>query len=403
MNRMRRLVTGPRMIGFLIACVAAIAIGTAMRAPPIDVDIASVSRGPITVTVDELAEGRVSDLFVVSAPVSGALVRVPLKPGAKVVAGRTVLGRIQPGAPTPLDARTVAEAYAQIERADAQQAEMRARVARSAAERKLAASELARAEQLAARGFVSRATLERARTAELQTKAAEAEAAQALDAARHALAAARAAIITRGPGSGTVAILAPVSGHVLTVPQESARYVTAGTPILEIGNPTKLELVADYLSADAVRIPLGAEVEILDWGGSKPLRGRVRLIEPFGFTKVSALGVEEQRVNVIIDLTDPWEDWMRLGHGYRATVKIKVAAAADAVRVPVGALFRLGTQWAVFVVEGDRARLTRIDVKIMNDELAQVTSGLKPGARVILHPSEKVIDGVRVRGEVGRP
>lgn len=253
------------------------------------------------------------------------------------------------------------------------------------------------------RGFVSRATLDRTRAAGLQTKAAEAEAAQALDAAGHALAAARAAIVTRGPGSGTVTILAPVSGHVLTVPQESARYVAVGTPILELGNPANLELVADYLSADAVRIPVGAEAEILDWGGSKPLRGRVRLIEPFGFTKVSALGVEEQRVNVIIDLTDPWEDWMRLGHGYRATVKIKVAAAADAVRVPVGALFRLGTQWAVYVVEGERARLTRIDVGMINDELAQVTSGLKPGARVILHPSEKVIDGVRVRGEVVRP
>jgi HlyD family secretion protein len=189
-----------------------------------------------------------------------------------------------------------------------------------------------------------------------------------------------------------------VTGYVLRVPQESERVVIAGTPVAEIGDPERLEMVTDLLSADAVRVRPGAAVSIEDWGGDRPLHGRVRLVEPYGFLKISALGVEEQRVNVIIDFAEPRQAWSRLGHGYRATVRIAVWSTPDAVRIPVSALFRSGRDWTVFVMdEAGRARLRRIEIGPMNDEMAIVRRGARPGERVILHPSDRVRDGARVR------
>ncbi|MGE5722687.1 MAG: efflux RND transporter periplasmic adaptor subunit, partial [Sphingomonadales bacterium] len=203
---------------------------------------------------------------------------------------------------------------------------------------------------------------------------------------------------SRASGRGVMEVTSPVSGHVLLVPQESERVVVAGTPLVEVGDPAKLEMVTDLLSADAVRVHPGATVSIVDWGGDTPLKAHVRSVEPYGFLKISALGVEEQRVNVIIDFDDPQNAWSRLGHGYRATVRITVSSAPDVVRVPVGALFRTGSSWSAFRVDGEgRARLTRIEVGRMNDEVAEVTRGLAPGTRVILHPSEKIADGTKVR------
>ena len=401
----RKFLTGPRIIGLLVLVALAVAILFALRTPPVNVELGEVGRGPVTVTVDDLGETRVRDLFVVSAPVTGELLRVPLKPGDRVVARSTLLGRIRPSEPAPIDARNTAQAEANVRALTAQLAAAGSRVREVEAERRLAEQEYGRVIALAPRGFVSQATVDRARTTRDRTRSALAEAQQAAEAARHSLAAARAALIVPGTsadGRGSAAVTSPVSGYVLRVPQESERVVVAGTPLVEIGDPERLEMVTDLLSADAVRVRPGAAVSIEDWGGERPLRGRVRLVEPFGFLKISALGVEEQRVNVVIDFTDPRAAWTRLGHGYRATVRIAVWSAPDVVRVPVSALFRRGSGWSVFAVDEDgRARLTAVEIGPMNDSHAVVRRGLAPGARVVLHPGDRVADGVAVRGREG--
>jgi HlyD family secretion protein len=353
------------------------------------------------VTVDDLGETRVTNLYVVSAPVTGELLRVPLKPGDRVAAGSTLVGRIQPIDPAPIDARATAQAEANVRALTAQLAAARSRVREAEAEYRLAQRESARIDALAPRGFVSQVTVDRARTARDRIGSAVAEARQSAEAAQHGLAAARAALIVsdaRVGGRGATTVTAPVSGFVLRVPQESERVVVAGTPILEIGDPDRLEIVTDLLSADAVRVRPGAPVTIEDWGGDRPLHGRVRLIEPYGFLKVSALGVEEQRVNVVIDFLDSRQALVRLGHGYRATVRIATWSAPNVLRVPVSALFRNGESWAVFAVDDDgRARLRPVEIGHIGDRLAEVKAGLAQGQRVVLHPSDRVSDGVRVR------
>lgn len=401
MTMKRKLLTGPRLIGALVLLVLAAALFVALRKPAVEVDTAHVARGAMTVTIDDLGETRVTDLYVVSAPVTGVLERVPLKPGAAVVPGATLLARIRPLEPAPLDARSHAQTLAGIRSLEAQLAASRARIGDADAALLLAERELDRAETLGARGFVAQAGVDRARAARDRSRAAAAEARQAAAATLHSLEAARATLLGPGarlrPGSA-VPVTAPVPGYVLRVPQESERVVVAGTPLVEVGDPARLEMVTDLLSADAVRVQPGAAVLIDAWGGERPLRGRVRLIEPFGFTKISALGVEEQRVNVVIDFVDPRQAWVRLGHGYRATVRIAIWSAPDVAQVPIGALFRTGNRWAVFAVDaGGRARLTPVELGRMNDEAAELRSGLRAGARVILHPGEKVAEGVRVR------
>lgn len=396
----RRLVTGPRILLGLLIAVAITAVIVAIRPPAVSVETAPVSRGRLIVTIDELGETRVSDLYVVSAPTTGRLTRVSLKPGDPVLANDTVIARIQPLQPDPIDARSFARTKAEVESLRAQLSAARSRIAELRAHQALAERELARATELAQRGFVSRANLDRARAARDGNRAAVAEATQAAEATAHSLDAARANLLTAGTqgGSGSVVVRSPVGGFVMRVPQESERVVVAGTPLVEVGDPNGLEVVTDLLSADAVRIRPGSEVVLQDWGGDVPLHGRVRRIEPFGFTKISALGVEEQRVNVVIDLTDPRAVWERIGHGYRTTVKIVVDSIADTLKVPIGALFRAKGQWSLFVVEKNgRARLRRVKVGRMNDEEAQLLSGLREGERVILHPSDKIEDGGRVK------
>ena len=397
---MRKLLTGPRMLlGLLIAAVVA-AVIVALRQPAVGVEIGRASRGQLVVTVDDLGETRVTDLYVVSAPITGQLLRVPLKPGTVVIPKTTLLARIQPVEPSPLDARAYAQASAEIRSLQAQLAASQSRVAEARAEQQLAEREYGRATDLARRGFVSHANVDRSRMARDRSRAATMEAGQSVRATAQSLEAARASLLVAGTSAksaGSVAVTSPVPGFALRVPQESERVVVAGTPLVEVGDPDRLEIVSDLLSADAVRVKPGADVLIEDWGGDRPLKGRVRLIEPYGFTKISALGVEEQRVNVVIDFAEPREAWKQLGHGYRATVRIVTSASSNVLKAPISSLFRTGREWSVFVVDTDnRARLRRVDVGRMNDDEAEITRGLAAGDRLVLHPSDKVEDGTRV-------
>ena len=384
---MKNFLTGPRIIGALVMAALALSLAVLLRSPPVEVDVGVASQGPMAVSVEELGETRVTELYTVSAPITGELLRVGLKPGAKVVANQTVLARIQPAEPGPLDARLLRQAQANI---GALQADLAAAREFEALSRR----ELTRVEPLARREFVAQAALDRARSAHEQSLQAVEVAAQRLEMARGAL------IVADGGarGRGASAVTSPVSGYVLSVPQESSRVVVAGTPLVEVGDPARLEIVTEMLSTDAVQVQPGAKVEILAWGGEAPLAGRVRLVEPSGFTKVSALGVEEQRVNVVIDFVGPREAWARLGHGYRVTVRIVVWASDQVLQAPVSALFRSGGRWNVFLVDaGGRARLTSVEIGRMNDETAEIRRGLAPGARLILHPGQRVTNGVRVR------
>ena len=394
-----KFITGPRIIAVLAAIMLAGALWLATRDPALEVETATADIGPVTVTIDDLGETRIRDLYTLSAPVTGELLRVPLKPGAPVAEG-ALITRIRPMEPGPLDARVLAQTRATIDALEAQAAAAVARTREATAALILAERELTRTRALSERGFVTMAALDQAQAGRDRARQAQVAARAGATAARYNLASTRAGLILPGGpirGHGVVTVTAPAAGTVLTVPQESMRVVTAGTPLVTIGDPANLEIVTDLLSADAVRVRPGASVSIEDWGGEHPLHGRVRLVEPYGALKISALGVEEQRVNVVIDFADPRTAWQRMGHGFRATVRITVDSAARILRVPISALFRSGNDWSVFTVDASqRARMKRVDVGLISDSAAEIRNGLVPGERIILHPGNGVSDGTRV-------
>lgn len=399
MTKSKYLRPGPMVLGIVIALVVVAALYLAVRKPPYQVDLARVTRGPMTVTIDDEGETRVHDLYVVAAPINGRLTRIELEAGDPVVAGRTVVARINPLDPDFLDRRNETRVRAQIQALDAMIASSSMRIEQARAARDLAMQEQGRLETLFNRGFATRAALDRANASVSANSAVYTEAVRATEAARFDRDAARANLVTpdsQRSGGRTLEIRSPVSGAVMRLPRESESAVAAGTPLIEIGDPRDLEIVTDLLSADAVRLKPSAGVLIDNWGGDKPLNGRIRQIEPYGFTKISALGVEEQRVNVIIDITDPPALWTKLGHGYRVIIRAVEWESRDTPQVPVSALFRDKRKWAVFVVEAGRARLVPVKIGRMNDERAELLGGLKPKAVVILHPSEKISDGARV-------
>lgn len=382
-------------IAALVVLTGATAV--ALRPRPVAVECGRVNRGPLVVTVDEEGRTRVRKMFAVAAPVTGRLQRITIEEGDDVARG-AVVARLKP---TPLDARAQSQAFARIEAAREAERGAIASVEEVRASLEQARRAHARAEQLAAQGLHTREAHEEAETAEAalsrKLEAATHAAAASAFAVREAEAALTAAV-PDSPGkegpAGIVAVRAPVAGRVIRVVEKSERVVLAGTPLLEVGDISKVEVVAELLTADAVRVKPGARVLIEDWGGAEPLQGRVRLVEPGAFTKVSALGVEEQRVNVVADLDRGAE---RLGHGYRVEARVVVHEASDVIKVPVSALFREGNGWAVFVVEDGRAQRVAVDIGPRNEEEAEVTSGLAAGALVILHPSDQVAAGVRVR------
>lgn len=386
----------------LIACICVAILYFALRPSAIPVDLADIQTGPITVSVQEEGVSRVRDIFVVSAPISGKLLRSPLKVGDTVTKERTLVATLMPLAPSFLDVRSRRAAQAAVRAAVAAAALTRANVAKTRAELEFANAELVRAERLIQRDTISQRTLDQARLKVKTTEAVVNTTLAELNVREQELISARASLIEpsdlgSGGSSGVgVDVYAPVTGRVLHLAHESEKVVAAGSPLIELGNPRDLEIVADFLSSDAVRLKEGASALILQWGGRKALHARVRRIEPTGFKKVSALGIEEQRVKIRLDLTDPHVQWSLLGHDYRVHVQITVWQTPKATLIPLGALFRKGDQWATFRVQDGQARLKLVTIGQQNKSIAEVTAGLSAGERVILHPSDRITDGTRI-------
>jgi len=391
------------IVGIIIGIIVLGAIGLAFMPGAVPADMAEVRRGALAVTVNEEGQTRVKDVYTVSAPVGGRLLRIGSDVGDPVTERVTIVATIQPTDPSFLDARSLSRAEASEKAAEAAQTLAVADVKRAEAELEFAQAEFRRAQRLANKGTVSQATLDRARL-DLRTRAAAVdEAKAALQMRDFELENARATLIQPGEadsedvGGGIgccVPVRSPVTGRVLRVIQESEAIVLPGAPLIEVGDDNDLEIVVDLLSEDAVRVTEGDRVAIEDWGGPVVLNGIVRRVEPFGFTKISALGIEEQRVNVIIDFEDPAETWSELGHGFRLDTRIFVWEAEDVLKLPVSALFRDGESWAVFRdVEGE-AVLTPIEIGRRNALEAEVVSGLEEGHLVVVHPSDRVVDGV---------
>jgi HlyD family secretion protein len=373
----------------------------AFQPRPIAVDVTEVERGRLTVAVRDEARTRVRDVYDVTAPIAGHLLRPQLRAGDRVDAG-DVIARILPEDPPLLDSRAEAEARAALRSAEAALAAARIEAERAAAELANQRIEAERITTLFGRELVSREAYDRSRLALNVAEAAATAATENVRVSEASLDAARVRLMQPGHRDGTgdtVDVRAPVSGSVLRVAQESEGVVSAGSLLLTLGDPGDLEIVAELLSTDAVQIAPGAEVRIENWGGrdTSPLAGRVRLVEPFGFLKVSALGVEEQRVNVIIDFADPPEQWSSLGHGFRVEVAVVTWEREDVVQLPVAALFRSGGDWAVFRVENGQALLTPVEVGRDNGRQAEILGGINPGTTIVLYPGEQVSDGTPVR------
>lgn len=387
----------------MLALAALIAAGLAWGFMPraVPVDVAAVEVGPFVVTVEEEGKTRVRERYVVSAPVTGTLQRITLDAGDAVAPGQ-VLAVIEPLRADALDPRTRAQAQAQVSAAQAalSVAQENARAAVAAAE--LAEQERVRAESLRQSNFVSAQAVDTARTAETRARAAQQAAAHAVRVARFELEMARAAVasadrLQRGAPSERLSVRAPVAARVLKLVRESEGAVRAGEPLLEIGNPQSLEVEVEVLSTHAVKIAPGSRVILDRWGGDRAVEGRVRVVEPTGFTKVSALGVEEQRVRVIVDFTTAREAWQRLGDGYRVEARFVIWEGDDVLQLPASALFRQGEGWAAFVLEDRRAKLKPVEVGQRAGLRAQVLSGLEKGEQVITHPDDKISDGARVK------
>lgn len=390
-------------IGLAILLLAGLVFALWPRA--IAVDIATVSEGAMSVAIEDDGVTRVREVYVVSAPIAGRMLRVEVHPGDAIEAQKTVIATIEPADPAFRDARAQRELEFTVSAARAAQDLAAANVRGREADLKLGRQERERARQLFAKGIVAKARLDNAEAAVVSLEAALSTAQAALRQRAFEVKTAEASLVVPSDGGRTkgdkhccFTIRAPIDGQVLRVAQENEAVVQMGTPLVEVGDAADLEVVVDLLSTDAVKVSEGDTVLISRWGGEGALNARVRRVEPFGFMKVSSLGIEEQRVNVIVDLTDPRDRWRRLGHGYQIDAAILRWKSDKAVQVPIGALFRQGADWAVFRVDGSRARLTPVRIGQMNDRTAEVLDGLKPGDRVVSHPGERVSDGVSVTG-----
>ncbi len=379
--RVRRILP---YLGILVL-VALIVLGLLPKPAP--VESAQVTTGRLRVTVNEEGKTRLRQRYIVSAPVAGQLRRIPFKAGAELTNTQAVVAIIDPVRPALLDARTRTLAQAKRDTADAQ-------LARAREQHKFALSELKRNEPLHHDGTVSAQEFE-------QVQWREAAAAKDLTAAEAALREAEAQLLefnaTPASDQTPVELHTPVCGRVLKVYEESARAVTAGTPLIEIGNPNDLEVIIEVLSRDGARINPGTPVEFEQWGGTQPLQGAIRFVEPAAFTKVSALGVEEQRVYAVADLLTPLAERGNLGDQFRVEARIITWQNERTLKVPSGAVFRQGQDWHAYVIEQGRARLRSVKIGHTSETETEVVDGLKEGEAVLLYPGDRIQDGLRVR------
>jgi HlyD family secretion protein len=427
---------GSKLFVLLVLAAIAAGLGYAFMPQPVEVDLVKVQRGELQVTVDEDGKTRIREKYVVSAPLNGRILRISLDPGDTVVAGKTLLTMIEPRDPELLDARSVAQAEARVHAAEAslRQVEPNLRTAREA--QAFAETEYTRARQAAKDKAISESELDekeflfRQRSEELRAaRIAEEIARFELQQAKAALIRSRPSeetdgssaqpVLTtsisgnsdddksahesyngfdapNGNGGWNFPIFSPISGRVLRVMQESAAVVTPGTPLVELGDPDDLEVEIDVLSRDAVKIHPNDLVYLEHWGGERPLEGRVRNIEPSGFTKISTLGVEEQRVYVIVDLVDPPEERQTLGDGFRVEARVVIDEVQNVIKVPTSALFRVGEGSAVFQIIEGVVQQQPVKTGRQNGLEAEILDGLKEGDLVVLHPSDQIEDGVRV-------
>lgn len=389
-------------IGFTLlglAVVGGLVYGFLPRA--VAVDVAPVAKGPLMVTVEEEGKTRVMERYVVSAPIAGYGRRIDLHVGDAVKAGQ-VLAVIEPLRAEALDPRSRAQAQAKVSATEAAFAAAQENARAAATQADLAQREFARIETLRKSDSVSEQALDQARAAVTRTQAGKLASDHNVNVARFEVDMARAALaktarLQAGGPAETMRVRAPVEARVLKVVHESEGAVQAGQPLLDIGNPQALEVEVEVLSTQAVRIAPGAKVILERWGGESDLQGAVRVVEPTGFTKVSALGVEEQRVRVIVDFTSPRDAWRKLGDGYRVEARFVVWEGTDVLQIPASALFRHDSGWAVFVVASGRAKLRPVKIGQRAGLTAQVVSGLNAGEQVISRPDDKIADGSRVK------
>lgn len=396
----RKLLSRTVLALVIVAGIAA--LGWAFWPRPVAADLAVIGRGDLEVTVEDEGVTRVREIYTVSAPTTGKMLRVPLQVGDAVIQGETTVATIEPSDPVFLDIRTQRINEAAVDAADAAVRLAAAQISQAHSQLEFAQAELRRAEELAARQAIATRALEKARLDVATAEAALATAQATHEVRRRELESARAQLIQPGQANQAsttccIQVKAPVTGRVLKVVARSEQVLQAGSPLVELGDPADLEIVVDLLSRDAVRVAAGAAARIGNWGGDTDLHARVRRIEPTGFTKVSALGIEEQRVKVLLDPADPPDAWRSVGHGYRVVARITVWQGTDLVLVPLGALFRSGGDWAVFVRVDGRARLRRIEIGERNMHAARVIRGLTPGEEVVMHPSDSIQDGTRIR------
>ncbi len=379
-------------------------IGYGLRPQPVEIETGAVTRGPITVHVVEEGKTRIRNRYIISAPVAGLMRRVTYKAGDGVKAGETVLASIEAAPPVILDPRTRSEAEARLSmtKSSEQRAGESLELARTAA--RFAQANWDRIRTVREPGSFSRTERDNAER-ECALRAGEVRAAEfALDVSRYEKAQAQAALLEMDhpvAGGQVVELRAPVSGRILKVIQESSAVLAQGTQLLEIGDPADLEIEAEILSRDAVAIQPGALVSVEQWGGDEPLQARVRRVEPAAFTKISALGVEEQRVFVLSDLVSPPAGITALGDRYRVEVRIAVWHRDDVLRIPSGAMFREGNQWKTFVLDHGNAKQVSIETGRSDGRLTEVLQGIEPGTEVLLHPPDAVKDGTRVKKRAG--
>ena len=387
-----RITRGTLLLAIAAAGLVALS-AIALRPRPVVVELGTVHFGPLQVTEEDQAETRSHDRYVVAAPVAGRLLRVLLRDGDTVATSQAVATL----APVPLSTRERDEATARVDAAAGAERSAQAQLQHALEDLAQARREDARLQALVAQGLASTQAVDQVRTAVvtlgMEVTAARSRATSAaaeLRGARVALAAVPAA---RSTGGGLLTIYSPAAGRVLRVLEPSERVIPSGTPILTIGDIAHLEVVMEMLSSQAVRVSSGMSAFLLGWGGDRPLRARVRLIEPYAFTKISALGVEEKRTNVILDFVDPPGP---LGDGYRVIARIVTWSSPRVLQAPMSAIFRCGSDWCVFAAEQGRARMRHIRIGHQNDEAIEILSGLKDGEVLVKHPPNELGDGARI-------